>query len=141
MIEQRAGAIDVAASIARHARRLLGRHVARRADGDALDGDVAFVFAGPGELGQTEVEDLDEAVFRDHQVLGLQVPVDDAGRVRLGQPIGDLHGELEQPLGRQRLDGDQLAHGFSLHQLHGDVERAVDRADVVDGQNVGVVEG
>ena len=52
MIEERARAIDVAAAIARHAGRLLGRHVARRADRDALDGDVALVLAGPRQLGQ-----------------------------------------------------------------------------------------
>ena len=95
-----------------------------------------------GQLGQAEVEDLDVAVLRDHQVLGLQVPVDDAGGVGLGQALGGLDGDIEQPLGRQRLaGGDELAQGLSLDQLHGDVEGAVGLADVVDGQDVGMIQG
>jgi len=40
------------------------------------------------ELGQAEVQDLDQAVFRDHQVLGLEIPVNDPRVMRLGQALG-----------------------------------------------------
>ena len=63
------------------------------------------------------------------------------GRVGLGESFGDLGGEIEEAPGRERLSrGEQLAQGLSLDELHGDVEGAVGLADVVDGQDVGVVE-
>ena len=46
--------------------------------------------AGAHQLREAEVEDLDEAVARDHDVLGLQVAVHDPGGVRLREPVGDL---------------------------------------------------
>ena len=54
------------------------------------------------ELGQAEVEDLDEPVPGHHQVLGLQVPVHDPGGMRLRQPVGRLRRDGEQLLQRQR---------------------------------------
>ena len=48
------------------------------------------------ELGQAEVQDLDEPVLGDHHVLGLQVPVHDARLVRLGQAVGDLRRRVEE---------------------------------------------
>jgi hypothetical protein len=65
--------------------------------------------------------------------------VDDAGGVRLGQALGDLHREVEEPLRREGIGGDELAQRLSLNQLHGDVRRTVRLADVVDRQDVGVV--
>ena len=46
---------------------------------------------------QTEVQDLDETVARHHHVLGLQVAVDNPGGVRLCEPVGHLHTDLEEP--------------------------------------------
>jgi hypothetical protein len=43
-------------------------------------------YSGRRELRQAKVEDFDESIVRDHQVLGLQVPVRDARLMRLGQP-------------------------------------------------------
>ena len=68
--------------------------------------------------------------------------MDDARRVRLGETVGDLHGDVEKPLGRERVSRRQdLAKGLPLHELHRDVDRPVGFADVVDGQDVGVVQG
>ena len=75
---------------------LLGRHVAHRPEHDAglrAAGDgahvrlAALVLLGL-ELRETEVEDLDPAVLRQEQVLGLQVPVDDPLLVRRREPVG-----------------------------------------------------
>jgi hypothetical protein len=94
------------------------------------------------QLGQAEVQDLDVAVLGDHQVLGLEVPVDDPGGVRLGKALGSLDSDVEKPLRRQRLGrGNEVAKRLPFDQLHGDVERPVHGADVVDRQDVGVVQG
>ena len=50
--------------------------------------------------GEAEVEDLDAPVARDEDVLGLDVPVDDALLVGGGEAVGHLDGVL-----------DGLAHG------------------------------
>jgi len=47
---------------------------------------------GGNELGEAEVEDLDEAVPGHHDVLGLEIPVDDPRGVGLGEAVGDLRG-------------------------------------------------
>ena len=90
--------------------------------------------------GQAEVDDPDGAVVRDHDVLGLEVAVDDAGGVRGRQaPAGGEEdranlrpgaGLAAQPR-RQRLTFDEL---------HRDEDAVVDRADVVDHDDVGVRE-
>jgi hypothetical protein len=93
------------------------------------------------QLRQPEVEDLDVAVLRDHEVLGLQIPVHDPGRMCLGEPLGGLRGDVEKPLRRERFARSQeLAEGLPFHELHRDVGRPVGFADVVDGQDVGVVQ-
>ena len=63
---------------------------------DSVSRGVDVPERGRQHLGQAEVEDLQHAVRRDHQVLGLQVAVDDAGAVRLGQAVGELRAEVEQ---------------------------------------------
>ena len=77
------------------AAHLLGRHVAEGAEDDAglgapgLGRKVGPARAGAfrlRQLGQAEVEDLDAAVLRDEEVLGLQVPVDDPLLVRAARP-------------------------------------------------------
>ena len=93
------------------------------------------------ELGQPEVEDLDEAVARDHQVLGLEVAVNDAGSVRLGRPSA-----ICTAISRRRFVGTGSPEAtssrrvFPLDELHRDVRDSVRLADVVDGQDVRMVE-
>ena len=50
-------------------------------DGDRREFRAGFLEAAR----QAEVEDLDLPVVRQHDVLGLQVPVDDAGAVGRGE--------------------------------------------------------
>ena len=126
------------------AARLLRRHVSdgphhragarRRRDVGALLGLVLQ------ELREAEVEDLDDAVLRDHDVLGLQVPVDDPGGVRLGEPVGDLAGDVEQAPRRQRPGLQDFPQGLPLDELHRDEDRGVGGSDVVDRDDVGVIQ-
>ena len=52
---------------------------------------------------QTEVQDLHEPVVADHDVLGLHVSMDDAGRMRSGEGPRDLQSDLDQHLQRRSL--------------------------------------
>ena len=49
----------------------------------------AEALAGLRQLRQAEVEHLDDAVRRHHDVAGLEVAVDDAARVRGGERVGE----------------------------------------------------
>ena len=48
------------------------------------------------ELGQAEVDDLDVPRLREHHVLRLEVAVDDAAGVGLGEPLRHLDREVER---------------------------------------------
>ena len=94
------------------------------------------------QLGEAEVEDLDAAVAGDEEVLGLQVPVDDALLVRGGEAVGDLERVVDGLAVGKLASGEDGAQGLALEQLLDDVGRAVAliRPDVVDRGDVWVVQ-
>ena len=94
-----------------------------------------------GGLGQPEVDDLDAIVRRHHDVLGLQIAVHDAGLVRGGQPVGNLLRDLDDALERHPAAQHLAAQRGALDQLRDEVRRVAFDADVVDGDDVGVIEG
>ena len=95
---------------------------------------------GLAELGQAEIEDLDQAVGGDEDVLGLQVAVDDAAAVRRGQAAGDLLRVRQGLAQRQRAAAERAAQRLAVEQLGDDVGPPVGGADVVDRDDVRVVE-
>ncbi len=96
------------------------------------------------QLDEAEVEDLHEAVGRHHDVVGLQVTVNDARGVGLGEALRDLRSDLEETARGEGVGlaaQDQLPKRVAVDQLHDDVAQARGRlADVVDGDDVGVVQ-
>ena len=102
LVEHGAEREHVRAMIDRQAAHLLRRHVAERPqDRAGVGGErrprVMSRSAGVDRLGETEVEDLDLVVARDHHVLGLEIAMHDAARVRGGNPPGDLQ-RVARPL-------------------------------------------
>src|SRR5262245_30370070 len=76
--------------------RLLGRHIAGRPQKDASDssapgdgGRGGFVVGrcSDGLASDSEIENLDAALVRQHHVLGFQIAVDNALRVGRGKAI------------------------------------------------------
>ena len=94
----------------------------------------------PPELGDAEVEDLDEAVLGQEQVLGLEVPVDDALVVGGGEAEQDLDAVVDGLPHRQGAGGEPIAERLALEQLRHDVGCTVRLSDVVDDDDVGMVQ-
>ena len=90
---------------------------------------------------QAEIEDLHVTIGPNHDVFGLDVPVDDAGRVRGGERPRDLSTDLQRR--RQRLRAlDERPQRLSIDQLLDDEQLTGRRfTDFVDRDDVGVVEG
>src|SRR6185437_15728503 len=129
---------------------LLRAHVGGRAEDGALAREARLRALGLHrrvELGEAEIEDLGEQlallVLGQEDVLGLQVAVDDVGRVRLRQAAADLGHDRDRGLDVQPPDlGHALVQGLALEQLQ-DQEGAavVEPAGVVDVADVGAADG
>ena len=150
LVEHRAQRELVRPEVHRMPGGLLGRHVGHRPHGDpgpcrsrnGFSGRrLSAVFERMGQLGQPEVQDLDDPVRRHHDVLGLQVPMDDAGGVSTGEPFGDLRGDREDLAKGERCAGRELPERLSFDELHRDERRRIDPGDLEDRDDVGVGEG
>lgn len=145
-----------------------GEDIGRRFDGlsrDLLGGHIAessfehtsagAVFLGGG-FGDTEVDDLDDAVEGDQEVVGADVAVDDAegaahfvgGAVGVVESCGGLGDDAsEEVKGRILLEFfdavDLFSDAFEVEAtdvFHGDVVDVADLADFEDLNDVGVLE-
>jgi hypothetical protein len=99
--------------------------------------------AGPGRLageaGQAEVEDLDHARGRQHEVVRLDVAVHHAAGVRVLEPQGRLPGVVAGPRHRQRtLRGDDPVQRDARDVLHDQEVRLAGLLGVVGGHDVRV---
>ncbi len=89
-VENGAETPEVRAEIDGLAGSLFGGHVERRAAGRAIDGDGSG--AGAGEA---EIDDAGDAVLGHDDVAGLDIAVEDAVFMGLGETGGDLPGNPE----------------------------------------------
>jgi hypothetical protein len=94
-----------------------------------------------GDFGEAEVENFCLAARGDENVGGFYVAMDDAFGMSGIERVGDVHGEFEQCVEIERAAGDSVLERFAFEALHGDEGFAVFLADVVDGANIGVIEG
>jgi hypothetical protein len=151
LVEQDAEGEDVAARVDRVAPGLLGRHVGERPHDRALEGAVAPAPRGGvrvprrREAGEAEVEHLHETALGQHDVAGLDVPVDDAVLVRVGEGLRHLPRNGHQGRRLQAPALEHLGERPAPHVLHRDVGDirpvALPFPHVVDDGHVGMVEG
>ena len=116
---------------------LLRRHVGHRAHDPARLSEPPALCA----TSQSEIEHAGAggAVLGpvDHQVGGLQVPVDQAHAVGRMDPLADFHHVPQQGLERETRGG--LLQGGPAEELHGDVGLAAPLAHFVDPADIGMV--
>ena len=92
-------------------------------------------------LGQAEVEDLEPAILGEEQVLRLEVTVDEPARVGGGETAAHLHRQLHCLAGRKRAVLQPLAQRLALEQFEDDLSGPVLGTVVVDGEDVGMIQG
>jgi hypothetical protein len=136
----------IGARVDRLAGQLLGRHVAERADHrpglgrDHLAAGRALVVAvargdGPG---QAEVGDPRPAVVADHDVVGLDVAVDHAGRVRRRQAVARRGVQRDDLAPGARPLADPRSRGAAADVLHRQVDPPGVLPDLVHDDDVGM---
>ena len=82
-------------------------------------------------LGEAEIHDLDGALFREHHVRRLDIAVEDAVTMRVGECFEDARDELNGLLDREsRLALKDLEIAFTGDELHRDEESVLLRIDV-----------
>ena len=129
--------VQVGSPVDRAAVDLLRCHVVRAAPRGSRPGQVR-VRRRIQQPSDTEVADLHHAARGHDQIGRLDVPVNDPGRMRGGQPVADLRPHRKNVGDRQRPVGQQRRHRRTLHQLHHQVRLPVLRSDVVHRHHVGV---
>src|SRR5205814_6809274 len=94
-----------------------------------------FVAAIAEVARDAEVDELDRAALADHDVVGFDVAVNDAGGVRGGEPStgGGDHADDLAPGARLLLE--PVAQRDAVDQLHRDERVALDVADVEHGDD------
>ena len=93
------------------------------------------------KLRESEIENFGVLAGGDENIGGLDVAMDDACLVRGVQSVGDFDGQRQQLPDRHRLATDAFFQGLPLEEFHRDVGLAVLFADVVDGADVGMIQG
>ncbi len=127
LVEHDATGVDVTLDVGIALEEELGGHVL---GGAGEDGAVSR----RRTMRDTEIADLDDlrllAVVvepaHDHQVLGLDVAMDDVARVRMREPRADLDEQARDAGEREPLlDIEDVAQALPVEELHRDVEEAV----------------
>ena len=102
-------------------------------------GSISRVVFRWAYLGQPEVENLDPSIFRDEQVLGLEIAMHDAFVMRRRQAVGDLHGVIDGlATGLARAAGARAASRRRAARTP--CRRRHVRRHLVNGKNVGMVQ-
>ena len=93
-----------------------------------------------GRRDQPEVGDAHAAVLREQHVVGLEVAVNEAERVRGHEPATGLHERVDDRVDRPRRELEPAAQRAALRELHRDVDLIAERADLVDLDHVAVID-
>ena len=93
-----------------------------------------------GPRGEAAVENLRLVLRRDEDVARMDVAVDDALAVRLGERVGDLHGEVGGAARIQRTSRDHCLERLAGNEFFDEKEPTLILADLVHCREVGMRE-
>src|SRR5208337_2729824 len=96
---------------------------------------------GLGDLGQAKIKNFGVAALSDKNVCRLNVAMDDALGVGGVERIGDLDAQQKQRVEFHGTVADEMLQRCAVEVLHDDVGLAVLLAYVVDGADIGMIEG
>src|ERR1022692_1022103 len=96
--------------------------------------------ADEGCFGQPEIEDLGMTAYRDENVGGLNVAMNDPLGMGRVQSISDVDGDVEELLDVDWPIVDQVLESPSFEKLHYEECPTVLFADVIDDADVGMVQ-
>ena len=138
-VEHDAEGPDVGAFVHGLAARLLRSHVGGGAEDHAVARrrllcrrTVRVALDDIVQPGQAEVQDLDPPIGRGLDVRRFEIAVDDAAVVRRLQRVGDLPGERQRFVDRDRRRANAVGERRTVNQLHHEIvgPDVVQRADV-----------
>ncbi len=118
-------------------------------DGESLWGHVgegADRGAGAGQLrrsgraGDAEIDEVGEVVLGHQDVRRFDVAVHEPDAVGGVEGGGDLFHDRYRALRRQRTVCEQFGDGMAVDQPHGHIQAVVDLAEIMDGDDVGLIQ-
>jgi hypothetical protein len=129
--------IDVSPDVQRLVSNLFRRHVVKRPQPNSR----CCQTASPENLCNAEIHDFDDPAFVDHQIRGLDVPMDDPCVMSMGQARQRL---LEQGkgalLGNRSDSPNHLAEGLPIHIFHHHAVTAFELEQSIKRGQVGMIE-
>jgi len=91
--------------------------------------------------GQAEIQNLDQPAVGEHDILRLEVAMEDAERVRRLETVCDLNTDREHQLDACRTARDQQIQRLAGDELHHDISFFACFADFVDGADIRMLDG
>ena len=136
-VKHNAGGIDIGSGIDRCAAGLLGTDVIDRADGLIGHGNCL----GFGVLGDAEIGHLDGAVGQKHNILRLDIAVNDLFLMCVREGAQNLFDIIDGFLPGERADTiDVILQGDAVDKLHDDIFEVIGNNDIQNFYDVFMVE-
>ena len=136
LVDQDSKRPDIASAVDWRAPEMLGAHI--------REGAEASVGRRRGQgfcRRNAEVEDLDGAVWQEHDVRRLDIAMHHAARVRATDSTRDLHGDMDCIVERQASAFQAGLHGLAVIERHDDEQLPVfSLANLENRADVGIVE-
>ncbi len=155
LVQHRAEGKQIAPRIQLLRARLLRRHISDRAERGTGTGQVLLVHgrllnrrsarvqysvARGRHFRQPKIQNLCVSTFGHQNIGGLDVPVDDAFRVRGIERVGNFNCQSEQYIRLHGPSRDAMLQGHAVQKLHDQKGMPVILPDLVDGADIGMVE-
>ena len=138
LIENHAGRVDIRPGVNMAASGLLRGNIVHRPQGLLGQG----VLGGGHDPGNAKVSHLHTAVPEHHNILGLNIPVNDPPAVGVSQGPDNLRDKIQglPPVQATFFFLHILLEGNAVDELHDDIVQIIPLADIVHRDDVGVGE-